>query len=188
MSIAVAVTKRGQTVLAADTQDNFGDRRLSGSNHQASKITKVGGSWVATTGWGLYENLLEDYLAASRPPRLTSKGAVFAFFLRFWKALQDRYSLVDNQSHQDDKTPFADLDASFLIANRRGIFHVCGNMSVTEFAEYYAIGSGASYALGALRVLHGSGGSAEEIASAACEAAMAFDVYCGGEVELRVVR
>jgi ATP-dependent protease HslVU (ClpYQ) peptidase subunit len=187
MSIAVAVTKGGRTVLATDTQDNFGDRRFADANHHATKMLKVGSSWIATTGWGLYENIFEDYLARSRPPRLTTKAAVFAFFLRFWKALEDRYSLVNNQSNRDDHTPFADLDASFLIVNRRGIFHVCGNMSVSEFSEYYAIGSGASYALGALHVLHGGRGGAEAIARTACESAIAFDLYCGGAVEVQNV-
>ena len=77
------------------------------------------------------------------------------------------------ESNRDDHTPFADLDASFLIVNRRGIFHVCGNMSVSQFNDYYAVGSGASYALGALRVLHGGRGTAETIARTACESAMA---------------
>jgi ATP-dependent protease HslVU (ClpYQ) peptidase subunit len=60
-------------------------------------------------------------------------------------------------------------------------------MSVSEFSEYYAIGSGASYALGALHVLHGGRGGAESIARTACESAIAFDLYCGGAVEVQNV-
>lgn len=184
MSIAVAVRKGGRTVVAADSQENFGDRKVPRTNHHAEKILRVGSSFLATTGWGLYDNVLRDYLARGRVPRFASSEEIFRFFVRFWKDLKSRYTLVNDQSHEDDPTPFADLDSSFLVVNRTGIYQVSGNMSVTRFEEYYAIGSGASYALGVLHALHGSRLGAEEIARQACLAAMAFDVFCGGEVDL----
>ncbi len=187
MSIAVAVTKAGKTAIAADSQENFGDRKLLRSNHRSEKILPVGASWVATTGWGLYDNILRDYLARRRPPRLSSDRDVFAFFLRFWKELRERYPLVNDQPHDDDPTPFADIDSSFLIANRAGIFQVSGNLSVTKFEEYYAIGSGASYALGALHALHDGDFDAPTLARRACAAAMAFDINCGGEIDVFLV-
>jgi ATP-dependent protease HslVU (ClpYQ) peptidase subunit len=85
MSIAVAVRKDGQTVVAADTQTNFGDAKVPVDNHRSAKILRVGPSYVATTGWGIYENLLQDYLARRTPPRLADQGEIFDFFLRFWK-------------------------------------------------------------------------------------------------------
>jgi tetratricopeptide (TPR) repeat protein len=38
MSIAVAVRKGKTVVVAADSQENFGDRKVVGTNHRASKI------------------------------------------------------------------------------------------------------------------------------------------------------
>lgn len=184
MSIAVAVFKNDTTVLAADSQENFGDRRLLRSNHRAVKITPVGAAYLATTGWGLYENILEDYLGRVAPPRLTSRRAVFAFFVRLWKELGKNYSLVNDQPHQDDPTPFADLDSSFLVASPGGIFFVSSNLSVTQFSQYYAVGSGASYALGALHALYDQDLDAETLARRACEAAIAFDIYCGGDIDI----
>ena len=184
MSIAVAVAKADTTVLAADSQENFGDRRLLRANHRAVKITPVGSAYLATTGWGLYENILEDYLARVAPPRLASRRAVFGFFVRLWKELGKNYSLVNDQPHQDDPTPFADLDSSFLVASAGGIYFVSSNMSVTQFTQYYAVGSGASYALGALHALYDQDLDAETIARRACEAAIAFDIYCGGDLDI----
>jgi len=184
MSIAVAVVKAGTTVLAADSQENFGDRRLLRANHRAVKITTVGPAYLATTGWALYENILEDYLSRVAPPRLVSRRAVFTFFVRLWKDLGKNYSLVNDQPHQDDPTPFADLDSSFLVASPGGIYFVSSNMSVTQFSQYYAVGSGASYALGALHALYEQDLDAEVIARRACEAAVAFDIYCGGELDV----
>jgi ATP-dependent HslUV protease, peptidase subunit HslV len=184
MSIAVAVSKGGLTVIAADSQENFGDRKLLRQNHRASKITRVGPAYVATTGWGLYENILDHYLAKAPTPRLTNQRAIFGFFLKLWKELGKRYSLVNDQPHQDDDSPFADIDSSFLIANAGGIYHVSGNLTVSEFHQYYAVGSGASYALGVLHALYDQRLGAEEMARRACEAAMAFDIYCGGEIDV----
>lgn len=189
MSIAVAVAKRGVIAIAADSQESFGDRRVLRENLRASKIARVGSAYIATAGWGLYENILEDYLARARTPRLTDRKSIFAFFMRLWKDLGKRYSMVNDQPHQDDASPFADLDSSFLVANRAGIFHVSGNLTVSEFQEFYAVGSGASYALGALQALRDGPLSAEAMARRACEAAMAFDIYCGGELDVyRVAR
>ena len=184
MSIAVAVVKQGRVVIAADTQENFGDRKVFHREGRASKIMRIGRAYVATTGWGLYENILEDYLRRGSTPRLRNRTEVFAFFLRFWKELSRRYSLVNEQAHQDDPSPFADLDSSFLIATPNGIYYVSGNLSVSEFDRYYAVGSGSSYALGALRVLYDEDLDPAEIARRACEAAMHYDLYCGGELEL----
>ena len=60
-------------------------------------------------------------------------------------------------------------------------------MDVSRFEQYYAIGSGAEYALGALYNLYEWEQSAEIIARGAVETAIAFDVYCGGEINVSAV-
>jgi len=188
MSIAVAVRKRDQIVVAADSQESFDDRRVLRDNHGASKIVRAGSSYIASTGWGAYDNILRDYLARISRPRLGSERAVFAFFIAFWRQLHKRYQFVNDQpGENDDPTPFADLDSSFLVVNRSGIYYVSSNISVMEFTKYYAIGSGASYALGALHALYGQPLAADALARHACEAASAFDVGCGGDIDVQRV-
>jgi len=188
MSVAAAVRKRRTIAIAADTQENFGDRKMLRGHHHASKILRVGSSYVAQSGWGIYENILGDHLAKSPTPRLRNEREIFMFFNRFWRELRRKYSYVNDQPDEDDKTPFAELDATFLIVNASGIFHVSGNMSVTAFDRYYAIGSGASYALGAMHALYETDLLADEISRRACTAATEFDIYCGGELDNHVVR
>ena len=188
MSIAVAVRKGTTIAVAADSQENFGDRKIVGANHRAAKIMALGGSELAMTGWGVYDNVFTDYFRSRRAPRFASEREIFTFFVRLWKDLRKRYSFVDDQVAEDDRSPFADLDSSFLIANRHGIFHVSGDMSVMAFGQYYAIGSGASYALGVLHALYDTERDAAVLARRACEAAIAFDVYCGGEIDVRTIR
>ncbi len=187
MSVAVAVQKGRTIAIAADTQENFGDRRVLRGDHSSSKIMKVGASYVAQTGWGLYENILGDFLARGPVPRFRNEREIFVFFNRFWKRMRKDYSFVNDQPMDDDKSPFADLDASFLIVNASGIFHVTGQMSVTRFKRFDAIGSGGPYALGALHTLYDETLDAHEIARRGCAAAVHFDVSCGGELDLFTV-
>jgi ATP-dependent protease HslVU (ClpYQ) peptidase subunit len=183
MSIAVAVKKGRKTVIAADTQSNFGDRRVTVENHRAPKIRRVGANYVATSGWGIYDDVLRDYVARVRRPALKTEQQVFTFFMKLWKELHERYSLVNDQPHEDDRSPFGDLDAAFLVVNKDAIMHVSGNMSVSRFEKYYAIGSGADFAMGALHVLYDRVADVEELAREACATAMAYDVFCGGAID-----
>lgn len=186
MTIAVAVRKGREIVVAADTQNNFGQSRATPDNHRSQKILTLGDSLLATSGWGLYANILEDYLAhQKKPPLLDTERGIFSFFQRFWKALKDDYSLVNDQCHKDDDSPFGDMDAAFLLVNRAGIFFVSSDTSVTQFTKYHAVGSGTDFALGALHVLYDQDLDATALAQRACATALAFNVYCGGDVELR---
>jgi len=181
MSVAVAVRIRDQIVIAADTKRTFGSGAVSDANFTDLKVRAVGASYIATTGWGLYSNILDDYLVSRKKARLTDQASIFSFFRQFWKDLHERYSFVSDQ-RPDDDSPFGDLDASFLIASPEGIFSVACDMSVTQFEQYYAIGSGAPYALGAIHTLYDPEGDALKVAERGVEAAMALDIYCGGRV------
>ena len=73
-------------------------------------------------------------------------------------------------------------------ANRRGIFKVSSDTSVSEFREYAAIGSGADYACGALSCIFDRERNATAIGRQAVEAGIEFDAYCGGEVLVHEVK
>ncbi len=187
MSIAVAIRKNRQLALGTDSQTSFGSSRVPSDNLRTTKIHQIGATYLATTGWGLYENILDDYLARAPDAKLETKGAIFAFFMTFWKELHDSYSFVKDQSDKDDESPFGSLDASFLVISREGVFHVGADMSVTAFEKYYAIGSGADYALGAISALYHDTPDTVTVCRKAIEAALDFDVLCGGEIDIKVI-
>ena len=182
MSIAVVVSKNGETVIAADTMTTLGHTKVPHDLHAAQKIRPIGGSWLATTGWGLYDNLLDDFLARNKTARLESQRGIFEFFLKLWGALHKRYTLVNDQTEEKESGPFGNLDSTFIVANRRGMYYVGPDLSVTPVTRYFAIGSGAPFALGAFHALYGGRLGAEALARKAVEAGIAFDNYCGGEV------
>jgi ATP-dependent protease HslVU (ClpYQ) peptidase subunit len=187
MSIAVAVEKNGTIALATDSQTNFGSERVPPENLAERKYRRVGDCWLAATGWSLYTNILDDVLASGRPPRLDSARGIFGFFRGLWTTLHERYNFVRDQPENHD-SPFGDLDASFLVASPAGIFSVSSDLTVTPFARYFAIGSGAPVALGALHALYGHVDDAADMAQRAVHAAIAHDIYCGLPVNLETLR
>jgi len=189
MSVVVAVRKDGQTVMASDSMSVFGHHCEDHTNIASTdKILTVGSSLLGITGWGLYGNIFNHYLSSRRTaPRLSGEREIFDFFLKFWRELREKYSLVNEQANTD-KEPFADLDANFLVANRKGIFHVSSNLSVCGIRRFYAIGSGCEYATGAMFALYETKQSAEAVARKAVEAAIRFDTDCGGEITVKKAR
>lgn len=188
MSIVVAVRKQDRTVIAADSLTVFGEaQQLPPANSMTPKVRRVGDSFVGAAGWAIYDCILENFLAGRPEPSLRDEPSIFAFFLELWHALHDRYPFVNDQAQGKD-TPFGDLDSSFLIANAHGMFKVSHDLDVFRFNQYYAIGSGAEYAMGAMSVLYEQADDAEEIARRAVGAATLFDVHCGGETHLHQIR
>jgi len=187
MSIVVAVKKNDEIVLVSDTQNNFGTLVLTSDNHLVSKVRKVGDAYIASTGWGLYDNIMEDVLSKhEKEVSLDSKNSIFNFFQNLWRDLHDNYSFVNDQCQEDD-SPFGDLDASFLIINKSGIFNVASDTSVAQFKKYYAIGAGCDFSLGAIHALYDTGLNAEQIGRKAVEAATALNMHCGGRLEVNKI-
>ena len=188
MSVIAAVRKGRRLVIAADSQDNFGDLRPPPDNHSAFKLRDVNGAWLGCSGWAIYDDLFGHYLRKrTTKASLNTREEVFEFFLKFWRVIRADYPYVNEQSRSEDKTPFADLDATFLIGSPGGIFLVSSNMSVSAFEKYYAIGSGGDYALGALHALHGDVQDPVSLAERAIAAAKAYDSGCGGLTTIREV-
>ncbi len=186
MSIVVAVQKGKNIVMAADTLTSRGNERMPEQNTSLVKFVRAGGSLLGGAGWTIYDNILRDYLKRTKVGRLQDEVAIYTFFVRFWEALKDRYTLVNDQGPEKDRA-FADLEAEFLVANRSGLYEVAPDMGVTRCKRYVAIGSGAPYALGALQALYDRIDDPGELASEAVRTAMLFDVHCGGTVSLAAV-
>ena len=188
MSIAVAVRKDARIVLATDSQTNLGSERVPAANLSGAKFMQIGEAYMAATGWTLYSNILADVLGRRRAtPRLDGEVNIFKFFTRLWEELHERYNFVKDQADDAD-SPFGSLDSTFLVVCARGIFGVASDLSVLRYERYFAIGSGAPIALGAVHALYESERDAEAIAHSAAAAAIDHDVYCGHPVHAVTVR
>ncbi|MCY4221355.1 MAG: hypothetical protein OXC25_06165 [Thiotrichales bacterium] len=188
MSIAVAVRKDARIVLATDSQTNLGSERVPAENLSGPKFMQIGEAYMAATGWTLYSNILADVLGRRRAaPRLHDEASIFKFFMRLWGELHERYNFVKDQADDAD-SPFGSLDSTFLVTCASGIFGVASDLSVLRYERYFAIGSGAPIAIGAVHALYESEHDAESIARSAAGAAIDHDVYCGHPIHLATVR
>ena len=181
MSVVVAVRKEGRVVIAGDGLTTSGAHRLPPENHTVVKHRRVGKTLLGATGWTLYGNILDDYLVDKRVGTFRDEAAVLRFFVRFWRVLKDRYTLVNDQP-TEDKTPFADIDAHFLLANRHGIFQVSSDLSILRCERFMAIGAGSDYALGALDALWPREDDPVVLAKAAVTTAIRYHANCGEPV------
>jgi ATP-dependent HslUV protease subunit HslV len=191
MTTLVVVKKAGQAVIATDGLVTFGDTRLASRFEANSKIFKVetpaGGSFIGMAGSAAHFPVLRKAMEAMPKDqlRLGSKDEVFDTFNKLHPVLKEAFFL---QTKEDDNDPYESSQFSVLIANASGIYGLYSYREVFEFKEFWSIGSGRSFALGAMHATWGKAKTAREVALAGVHAGCEFDKNSGGPVELFTVK
>ena len=191
MTTIVVVKKGLQVAIAADTLVTFGDTRLGHRFEANSKIFRVeaagGLSYVALAGSAAHFPVLRKAMGAlpTRQLRLGSKDEVFDTFTKLHPVLKDTFFL---QTKEDDNDPYESSQFSVVVANATGIYGLYSYREVFEFKEFWAIGSGRSFALGAMHAAWGTAKSAREVAMAGLHAGCEFDKNTAGPVEVFTIQ
>ncbi|MBS0315673.1 MAG: MFS transporter [Proteobacteria bacterium] len=191
MTTIVVVKKAGQAAIAADTLVTFGDTRLGHRFEANSKLFKVetaaGPSYVGVAGTVAHFPVLRKAMTALPPDqlRLGSKDEVFDTFTRLHPVLKESYFL---QTKEDENDPYESSQLSAVIANATGIYGLYSYREVFEFKEYWSIGSGRSFALGAMHASWDKARSARELATVGVHAGCEFDKNSAAPVEVFTVK
>jgi ATP-dependent HslUV protease subunit HslV len=186
MTTVVAARKGGQLAMVADSLVTFGDTRLSQRMEANRKMFKIedaaGESVMAVAGSAAHYPALRHALAAipREELRLGSKDEVYRTFLQLHPVLKEAFFL---QTKEDDHDPYESSQFTVLLANAGGIFGVYSYREVFEFKEFWSIGSGRSFALGAMHAAYARARSALEVAQAGIAAACEFDRNSAGPVD-----
>ena len=186
MTTVVVVKKAGQVAIAADTLVTFGDTRLSNRFEANSKLFKIdtpgGPSYVGIAGTVAHFPVLRKAMLALPKDQLLlgSKDDVFDTFIKLHPLLKDTFFL---QTKEDDNDPYESSQFSVVIANATGIYGLYSYREVFEFNEFWGIGSGRSFGLGAMYAAWDKGKTAREIAVLGVKAGCEFDKNSGGPVE-----
>ena len=187
MTTVVVVKKAGQVAIAADTLVTFGDTRLSNRFEANSKLFKIdtpgGPSYVGIAGTVAHFPVLRKAMLALPKDQLLlgSKDDVFDTFIKLHPLLKDTFFL---QTKEDDNDPYESSQFSVVIANATGIYGLYSYREVFEFNEFWGIGSGRSFGLGAMYAAWDKGKTAREIAELGVKAGCEFDKNSGGPVEV----
>lgn len=174
MTTIVLVSKNGRACVAADTLAHYGDQQEPAkliANHE--KIVSVDEAYLAPTGPASAQLVLRSYFQDTSVERgFGSDLEIFETTLELQRAMKADYGL---NPKEDESDPFESIQMELAICCPAGIFGVYPLRSVQEYTRYYAFGSGAPYALGALHALWDRYTEPEDLARAAMESAAAFD-------------
>ena len=187
MTTVVVVRKAGQIAIAADTLVTFGDTRLAHRFEDNTKIFRVetddGPSYIGMAGTVAHFPVLRKAMGSMPREilRLGSKDEVFDTFTKLHPYLKDNFFL---QTKEEDSDPYESSQFSVVIANASGIYGLYSYREVFEFKEFWGIGSGRSFALGALHAGWNTAKSARELAVQSVTTACEFDKNSAGPVEV----
>ena len=187
MTTLVVVKKAGQVAIAADTLVTFGDTSLSHRFEANSKVFKVdspqGTSYVGMAGTVAHFPALRKAMATlpKEDLKLGSRDEVYDTFLKLHPVLKETFFL---QTKEDDNDPYESSQFSVVIANASGIFGLYSYREVFEFKEFWGIGSGRSFALGAMHAVWDKARTAREVAVAGMNAGCEFDKNSAGPIEV----
>ena len=187
MTTLVVVKKAGQVAMAADTMVTFGDTSLSHRFEANSKVFKVdtpaGLSYVGMAGTVAHFPVLRKAMAAlpKEQLKLGSRDEVFDTFVKLHPLLKETFFL---QTKEDDNDPYESSQFSVVIANASGIFGLYSYREVFEFKEFWGIGSGRSFALGAMHACWDKAKTAREVAMTGLHAGCEFDKNSGAPIEI----
>lgn len=187
MTTLVVVKKSGQVAMAADTLVTFGDTSLSHRFEANSKIFKVdtpaGASYVGMAGTVAHFPVLRKAMAAlpKEQLKLNSRDEVFDTFVKLHPLLKETFFM---QTKEDDNDPYESSQFTVVIANASGIYGLYSYREVFEFKEFWSIGSGRSFALGAMHACWDKAKTAREVAMAGMNAGCEFDKNSGGPIDV----
>jgi ATP-dependent protease HslVU (ClpYQ) peptidase subunit len=191
VTTVVVVQKAGQVAIAADTLVTFGDTRLAHRYEANSKLfrldTPAGPSYIGMAGSVAHFPVLRRAMTnlPKEHVKLSSKDEVFDTFTRLHPMLKETFFL---QTKEDDNDPYESSQFSVVIANATGIYGLYSYREVFEFNQFWGIGSGRAFALGAMHAVWDKAKTAREVAAAGMQAGCEFDRNSAGPVEVFTIK
>jgi ATP-dependent protease HslVU (ClpYQ) peptidase subunit len=184
LSTLTIVRKGNQVAMAADALTTFEETRLPPANDAApQKIIQIGDALVGIVGYTAHFLVIERAMAELRNPDFSSRAGVFETFHVLHPILKEHYYLLPEAEEGD---PYESSQASVLIASPHGIFGVYDLREVHEYRRFWAMGSGTSFALGAMWARYDDDAlSAAEVAELGATAGAEFDRSSSPPIEVR---
>ena len=185
MTTIVAAIKNGIAAIAADTLTTFGNTRLTAAQDAShDKILKFSGSYIGICGSAAHHLVLGSLLSRRPETQLTSKEEIFETFRKLHPLLKEECFL---NPKEDEEDPYESSQITALIANRSGIYGIYSMREVFEYTQFWAIGSGHEFALGAMQHAYARYEKTEDIVRAGIEAGIAFDKNSAAPVTLYTI-
>ena len=185
MTTIVVVRKGGTAVIAADSLTTFGTTRLAPAyDRSPHKVLQYRDSFIGVAGSAAHQLVLENILERNAGLDFAGRPAIYETFRKLHPVLKDE-AFLNPKEEEDD--PYESSQITALIANPSGIFGVYSYREVFSFERFWAIGSGRSFALGAMFTADGAQKSAKAIAVTGVRAGIEFDKSSGGPIRVHTM-
>ncbi len=185
MTTIVVVRKGDSAVIAADTLTTFGTTRLAPAYDRAPhKIVRYRDSYIGVAGSAAHQLVLENVLQRNPSLDFDGRSAIYESFRKLHPVLKDE-AFLNPKEEEDD--PYESSQITALIANPSGIFGIYSYREVFSFERFWAIGSGRSFALGAMFSAYGAQKTARAIAETGVRAGIEFDKSSGGPIRVHTM-
>lgn len=171
----IVVARKGLTAcIAADTLTTFGDIRLDSSmDCHHSKIQTFGKTHMGIVGSAAHTLVAERaFNDKAVKADFSTRDTTFDTLLRLHPILKENYFLNAKDAEED---PYESSQLDSVFVNSNGIFAMFSLREVYEYSRFWAVGSGACYALGAMHAVYDRLKSAKDIAMAGAAAGAMFD-------------
>ncbi len=182
MTTCVVVKKNNQIAIAADSLVTFGDTRLSNAYEANNKIFQVGESYITLAGTAAHFPVMRKLLTEmGEACKLNSRDDVFDTYSKVHQILKENYFL---NPKEDEEDPYESSQITSLVADPYGIFGVHSLREVFSFDRFWGIGSGRSFALGAMYATYDRAESAGQVAEIGVQAGAEFDKSSSGPFQI----
>ncbi|MBT3205563.1 MAG: MFS transporter [Gammaproteobacteria bacterium] len=174
MSTVVVVRKNNSACIAADSLTSFGDTKQAAEFIvNSDKIIQFADFYMGIVGSAAHQLVLKSLFNHHADKiDFSNQLAIFNSLKQIHPILKDEYYL---NSKDEDEDPYESSRVDSLIMTSKGIYGLYSLREVDEYTQYWAIGSGAEYALGAMFTVYDQLDSAEQIALAGVKAGAKFD-------------
>lgn len=173
MTTCVVVRKNNEIAIAVDSLVTFGDMPLSYAYESNEKIFQIGDSYIALADTTAHFPVMKKLLTEmDKDGKLHTREDVFEPFTRTHQILKEKFFL-NTKEEEDD--PYESSQITTLIANASGILGVYSYREVFAFVRFWAIGSGKTFAFGAMYAAYDHLSSARAIAELGVNAGAEFD-------------
>jgi ATP-dependent HslUV protease subunit HslV len=175
VSTIVAVLKNNTACIAADSLTSFGDTRQAAEFvTDYDKILAFGEQcYIGIVGSAAHHLVMQNLFEKHRDKiNFSDRFSIFESMRQIHPILKDEY-FMNSKDDDDDSYESSRVDA--LIVNSSGIFGLYSLREVDQYSRFWAVGSGAEFALGAMKVAYELFDNAEDVARAGVEAGACFD-------------
>jgi len=188
VSIVLVVKKGKEVAIASDTLTSAGQLKFSSKYKKNSKkFFKYEDTFIGSVGKSMSKIMLNHALQNSEKKfNFNSLENIYSSMLEIHKLLKKEYFLIPT-SKEEQMVEATKLH--LLLANSSGIYQISSDRHIAELSKFWAIGSGANFALGAMHQAYSNKKySALDIAKIGVEASCEFDKSCALPMDFKKIK